>query len=340
MTVNPYRASLRQAQRVDRELERLFGKYLGSAEHPRGAVLTAYRVAIAAIQAIYRRGAVTLESEVRDVLNTLRMTLQGIAREAVAEAANLGQSSAVVQVAAYQKAGVVVPVARQLADVEALTASWMASVTGQVETVATMAAAGTEAGMVQAALVPSHIAREGSKWIASAASLGLSAWTQGRELPGMEAGPLIAGGEVVQRQAIAAIDGRTTDCCLAVHGQIVGWDEPFNLTADPRPWGNELMRGPFHWNCRTLWVTYRQEWDDGVTGELRDQAQFEKGRRVDVREKIADVQQRLAVEGAKPDARRLKEDSKEVGRLRRELKRLRKELAGAPRRIYPRKAVS
>ena len=322
MTANPYRASLRQAQRVDRELERLFGKYLGSAEHPRGAVLTAYRVAIRAIQDIYRRATPRLESEVRDVLNTLRMTLQGIARQAVGEAANLGASSAVVQVAAYQKAGVAVPVARQLADVEALTASWMAAVTGQVETVATMAAAGAEAGMVQAALVPSHISREGSKWIASAAAIGFSGWIEGLPVVGIPIEDV-----KFQRQAIAAVDGRTTDCCLAVTGQIVGMDEPFKLTADPRPWGNELMRGPFHWNCRTSTVLYQEEFDDGVTDELRGLARHEKGRRAEVREKIADVQQQLAVEGAKPDARRLKADSRDVRRLRRELKRLRKELS-------------
>ena len=322
MTPNPYRASLKQAQRVDRELERLFARYLGSAEHPRGAVLTAYRVAIAAIQDIYRRGAMSLESEVRDVLNTLRMTLQGIARAAVGEAATLGASSAVAQVAVYQKAGAIVPVARQLADVEALTASWMAVVTGQVETVATMAAAGTEAGMVEAALVPSHIAREGSKWLASAAAMGFAGWTAGLPIAGMPVDDY-----PYQRQAIAAVDGRTTDCCLAVNGQIVDFDEPFTLTADPRPWGNKVMYPRFHWNCRTSAVIYQKEYDDGVTEELRELSRGEKKRRVELNERISDVQQELAVMGTKPDARRRKVDTKEVRQLRRDLKRLRKELS-------------
>jgi len=324
MTTNPYRASLRQAQRVDRELERLFARYLGSAEHPRGAVLTAYRVALRALQDIYRRGAVTLESEVRDVLETLRNTLQGIARAAVAEAATLGQSSAVAQVTAYQKAGAVVPVARQLADVEALTASWMAAVTGQVETVATMAAAGTEAGMVEAALVPSHISREGSKWIATAAAMGFGGWLAGGLVPGLP----IEDDYPYQRQAIACIDGRTTDCCLAVNGQIVDFDEPFTLTADPRPWGDKVMYPRFHWNCRTNAAIYQKEYDDGVTEELRELSRTEKKRRVELNAKIADVQQELAVMGTKPDARRRKADTPEMKRKRRELKRLRKELAG------------
>jgi hypothetical protein len=260
---------------------------------------------------------------VRDVLDTLRNTLQGIARAAVSEAATLGTSSAVAQVAAYQKSGAVVPVARQLADVEALTASWMAAVTGQVETVATMAAAGTEAGMVEAALVPSHINREGSKWIASAVAAAFSGWIAGAAMPGMPVEDV----QGWQRQAIAAVDGRTTDCCLAVNGQIVDWDKPFKLTADPRPWGDALERPPFHWNCRTSAVVYQPEYDDGVTEELRELSRMERWRRADIREDIAGVQQDLAKLGAKPDARRRKVDTAEIRRLRRDLKRLRKELA-------------
>lgn len=62
-------------------------------------------------------------------------------------------------------------------------------------------------------------------------------------------------GERMRRQAIAAIDERTTDCCLRVHGQVVGMDEPFRLTGTPR-FADRMMQPPFHWHCRTavaLW---------------------------------------------------------------------------------------
>ena len=327
MASNPYRASLRQAKRMDRELERLFARYLGSAEHPRGAVLTAYRVAIAALRDVYRRASPRLEMEVRDVLNTLQVTLRGVAREAVAEAARLGQASATAQVAAYQKAGLPIAAARQVADVEALTAAWVATSVGQVEAVATMAAAGVEQGMVEAALAPAHIQREGSKWIATAAASGFSAWTQGRDIAGIAPEPLTVEGEPFQRQAIAAVDGRTTDCCLAVTGQIVNMDEPFHLTAEPRPWGDDVMAPPFHWNCRTSAVLYREQYDDGVTAELRDLSQGEKGRRADLQVQIRDVKADLVGKRAAPDTRKRKADDKETRRLRRDLKRLRKELS-------------
>ena len=58
-------------------------------------------------------------------------------------------------------------------------------------------------------------------------------------------------GHIVQRQAIAVIDSSTTDCCLRVHGQVVGLNEPFRLTGTPR-FADSKMSPPFHWNCRTI----------------------------------------------------------------------------------------
>lgn len=62
---------------------------------------------------------------------------------------------------------------------------------------------------------------------------------------------------VFLRQAIAAIDKRTTECCLNVHGQTVGMDKPFKLTGTPR-FADELMAPPFHWGaCRTVQALVR-----------------------------------------------------------------------------------
>lgn len=61
-----------------------------------------------------------------------------------------------------------------------------------------------------------------------------------------------------QRQAIAALDERTTECCLRVHGQIVGLDEPFKLTGTPR-FADEMMIPPFHHYCRTSVVLYESQ---------------------------------------------------------------------------------
>lgn len=63
-----------------------------------------------------------------------------------------------------------------------------------------------------------------------------------------------------RRQAVAAIDKRTTRCCLAVHGQIVGIDQPFTLTGTPR-YASKLMSPPFHWRCRTSVVLYHEAFE-------------------------------------------------------------------------------
>lgn len=49
-----------------------------------------------------------------------------------------------------------------------------------------------------------------------------------------------------QKQAIATIDERTTDCCLKVHGQIQNIDDPFILTGTPR-FADEMQDPAFHW---------------------------------------------------------------------------------------------
>jgi|FLYN01.1.fsa_nt_gi hypothetical protein len=76
-----------------------------------------------------------------------------------------------------------------------------------------------------------------------------------------------------RRQAIAAIDHRTTQCCLNVHGQIVGMDEPFVLTGTPR-FADAVMAPPFHWRCRTALALYhpRMEAIGTSTEALRAQA--------------------------------------------------------------------
>lgn len=58
-----------------------------------------------------------------------------------------------------------------------------------------------------------------------------------------------------QKQAIAAIDKRTTQCCLKVHGQIQNLDQPFVLTGTPR-FADRIQNPPFHHRCRTAVSLY------------------------------------------------------------------------------------
>lgn len=79
-----------------------------------------------------------------------------------------------------------------------------------------------------------------------------------------------------QKQAIATIDERTTDCCLRVHGQIQPLDEPFHLTGTPR-YADEIQDPPFHWYCRTAEALYHESFEEiGIpTSKMQEAADLE-----------------------------------------------------------------
>lgn len=87
-------------------------------------------------------------------------------------------------------------------------------------------------------------------------------------------------GEAYQKQAIAAIDGRTTPCCLRVHGQIQPLDEPFELNGRPA-YSSRMQQPPFHHRCRTVIVLHSEAMEavGPTTPALRASARAELTRR-------------------------------------------------------------
>ena len=63
-----------------------------------------------------------------------------------------------------------------------------------------------------------------------------------------------------EKLAVAAIDTKTTDCCLRVHGQTQPMDKPFHLIGEPR-FADFIDFPPFHWYCRTASALYIPEFD-------------------------------------------------------------------------------
>jgi hypothetical protein len=82
-----------------------------------------------------------------------------------------------------------------------------------------------------------------------------------------------SGGLDFQKQAVAALDMRTTDCCLRVHGQVQPMHKPFWLTGTPR-FADYVDWPGFHWYCRTSGVLYLAEFDDGITAKMQDGARY------------------------------------------------------------------
>ena len=85
-------------------------------------------------------------------------------------------------------------------------------------------------------------------------------------------------GFLALKMAVAIVDGRTTKCCLAVHGQIRPFFQPFHLTQPPA-WEPYKMTPPFHNYCRTGMAIYVAEFDDGITEDMEAEAGAELDRR-------------------------------------------------------------
>jgi hypothetical protein len=122
-------------------------------------------------------------------------------------------------------------------------------------------------------LRPAVVVAEGARWAAAALSAALAAyllWTIDRERqPRSE----------WCHQAVEAIDERTTDCCLRVHGQTRPLSRPFRLTGTPR-YADELEHPPFHWYCRSSEaLIHRDQVDDGFSREMVAAAQAERAAR-------------------------------------------------------------
>lgn len=81
---------------------------------------------------------------------------------------------------------------------------------------------------------------------------------------------------LVLLQAVAAIDERTTPCCLAVHGQAVPIKGGlFHLTADPK-YAEYMANPPFHRWCRTATaVILARDLTDALTARMRAAADAE-----------------------------------------------------------------
>jgi|GEM_PF-1499636 len=317
MAANPLKQAHKQALRDIIALRLLFWRMLGSSEHPRGRLLTAYRSARREMASVLRSSSFRAQ-EANDVLIRLQTEVQRIGAEAVQQASELGRASAEKQIAAYSKAGLSIDVAAEVAELEAVLDGVTGSVESQLRQVHAMVRSGASvetivgAGQRLGALQPGPVARELARWITTASAAGTAVWIAGRDGRLAEESPF-------QRQAIAAIDHLTTDCCLRVHGQIVGMEEDFHLTGVPR-YADHMRRPPFHDYCRTVWVLYNSRFDDELTGQMTAASRAELAAREHAQSHIDELKAKLAELGEYQDVRIRKDDSDEVKKLRNDLR--------------------
>ena len=268
----------------------MFARYVGSTAHPRGRILSAYRQGRLALAQAYGSGGTAGQLRVLESLRTLREDIVMVGELALNDALLLGMESAQNQLEAYQQAGEMSIAAADIPNSREIVQGWRQSVDRQIASAETLVRSGAGLEMLigdgpsleadrKGAVQPAPVQRETAFWLATAVSLAFMYWLMGdprrarpRELR-------------FQKQAIAAIDERTTECCLKVHGQTRPLDGKFKLTGTPR-YADYMDQPPFHMYCRTAMVLYLPEYDDGLTGEMEAAAADELAAREEGREEI------------------------------------------------------
>lgn len=265
------RQAIKSAERNVTHLGKLFAS-LGTKEHPRGKILSAYRQAHRALRDVLRREAY---GEVREVMAFLEADVSTAARDALEIAGAIGRTSAERQLGAYDVEAAIEVV--EDPGIALMHDAWMNQVRDQSTRSQALLLGGGDPVLVigdqarQGIVRAAPVISEGTRWLAMAAAL---TWE------GIVSRSAERAGVTFMRQAVAAIDERTTDTCLQVHGQVVRMEERFHLTGTPR-FADYMKDPPFHYNCRTSQVLVKpEERNDELTQAMVEAASVEESRRV------------------------------------------------------------
>lgn len=259
MADNPLHEAIKLGVQANNDLGLLFAR-LGTKEHPNTPVIQAYRNANRAMKEVIARGGKI--GAAKEVTSQLKSSVKAGVMPVFRDAGFMGHGNAIRQLKAYN----VNPPGRPKLE-DSLDGAYGvidATLYKQEAAILALLLTGADESEIvgdsqrQGVLRPSEI-------LAAAAFWAASLWWNSFDLTASKAG----GG--FQKQAIAALDARTTDCCLRVHSQIQPLNTPFHLTGTPR-YADDIDWPPFHNYCRTSGVLYLPGYDDGITDLMASSA--------------------------------------------------------------------
>lgn len=258
---NRHKQAVNAALDQGEKLKRMF-EQMGDAAHPRGRILAAYRVARRALQ-----GNLASPVAVQETLAELQRSVRDALNDMLGVAVAGGAAQAEANLLAYGQAP-----APSATDVSLAISTILEPLDTQIAQVRLLAMSGDNESLVlgdderAGILAPGAVTREAARWLAWALEVGF--WelidnTIGRSR------------ERWVKQAVAAIDERTTDCCLRVNGQTQPLGKPFQLTGTPR-FADRVDQPPFHYYCRTaMALVQAADADDPLTREMQAAANAE-----------------------------------------------------------------
>lgn len=277
MPSNPLEQAINYARQTSIVIGNLFAR-IGNSDHPRGILPTAYRNA--------RRGLKTALSErdperaAAEVMRQLLLTIRQGITPVLTDAQNDGQVIAERQLSFY---GYQTHIENSLENVN--TVQLRTAIDGvssvveqQAQAISLMVRAG-----VDKSIIIGDAERVGMLRVGDAIS-SASFWSSSllwNTFDTAATRTVMRHKDHLMKLAVASLDGRVTECCLNVHGQIVPFDKPFQLTGTPR-YADKLPWSPFHRFCRTSIAIYHPEYDKGISEAMRAEAnrfRTEKGSR-------------------------------------------------------------
>ena len=260
--MNPLERAHESALRQNERIGQLFAR-VGTTAYPNGFTVAAYRQASRAIQSAMNEEHPALA--VLDVMNELKRSVVAGTKSVLADAVGLGTDEAGRQLRFYGRQSdpkVKLAEATQ-ASVDAV-ASRIDSQTAMISALIITGAdpgqiVGTpdQVGVLQASTATSLISQLAANLVWQSFAEWISSFNQE---------------QVFKKQVVAALDERTTVCCLEAHGQIQPMNKMFELTGWPR-FSDHMDWAPFHRWCRTSIVIYQEQYDLGLTDQMRVSAQ-------------------------------------------------------------------
>lgn len=265
---NPHLQVIEAAVATDKALGRLFASSIGSKSKPKGEMVGAYRAAREKLAGNVNKPAAGT------ILNEYRSQISNAARDGARQAAEIARQQAqrtgeVLNI----RLGTVMNMERLINETATRV---LVVVDGQVRAIqsGTLTEAqvlGDEVSGRVGLFAPGAVQKEASSAYADLAALlfGQLVFVSPDVRGGGGASPYL-------RQAVAAIDNLTTPCCLGVHGQVVGLDDPF-YTPDPPAFARYQDRPPFHAHCRTATtLVLREMAEDDLTADMVKAAKLEE----------------------------------------------------------------
>jgi hypothetical protein len=235
----------------------------GTSEHPRGFVLTAYRNAKRSMRTALKESNPLAAS--RDVFQDLRANIRSQSLSMFMDAQALGMEESARQLRFYDIESAPGFSSGDRATAAALLDAVLAKIDAQEMT--TRAFLLTDASPEQiigdeeraGILRPSDVLPVLASLAATLVWSSFSNWTDTHaDLQ-------------FNKQVVAGLDERTTDCCLRAHGQTVKLKDKFHLTGTPR-YADYLDWTPFHYWCRSSIALHLPQYDDGLTKLMRQSA--------------------------------------------------------------------